>query len=71
VSDLDRPMRISLWAMIAHSSFIEGSHTTKNTASDYLSNEDNVEKVRETNRIESYFLTNELTSKNAAILNVM
>ncbi len=33
VSNLDRSMNRSLWAYIAHSSFIEGSHTTKNTAS--------------------------------------
>jgi hypothetical protein len=34
VSDLDRSMHISLWVKVAHSSFIEGSHTTKNTASE-------------------------------------
>ncbi len=33
VSDLDRSMHRSLWALVTHSSFIEGSHTTKNTAS--------------------------------------
>ncbi len=33
VSDLDRPMHILLWVQVAHSSFIEGSHMTKNTAS--------------------------------------
>jgi hypothetical protein len=32
VSDLDRSMHMSLWVWVAHSSFIEGSHTTKNTA---------------------------------------
>ncbi len=34
VSDLG--MHRSLWVLVAHSSFIEGSHTTKNTASDIL-----------------------------------
>ncbi len=33
VSDLDRSMHISLWVWVAHSSFIGGLHTTKNTAS--------------------------------------
>jgi hypothetical protein len=33
VSDLDRSMHRSQWLQVAHSSFIEGSHTTKNTAS--------------------------------------
>jgi hypothetical protein len=33
VSDQDRSMHISLWALVAHSSFIEGSHMAKNTAS--------------------------------------
>ncbi len=33
MSDLDRSMHRSLWVWVAHSSFIEGSHTTKNTAS--------------------------------------
>jgi hypothetical protein len=33
VSDLGRPMHRSLWVYVAHSSFIEVSHTTKNTAS--------------------------------------
>ncbi len=36
VSNLDRPMHRSLWVLVAHSSFIEGSHTTKNTASDLV-----------------------------------
>jgi hypothetical protein len=31
VSDLDRPMHRSLWVYVAHSSFIEDSHMTKNT----------------------------------------
>ncbi len=30
VSDLDRSMHRSLWVLVAHNSFIEGSHTTKN-----------------------------------------
>jgi hypothetical protein len=33
VSDLDRPMHRFLWVQVAHSMFIQGSHTTKNTAS--------------------------------------
>ncbi len=33
VSDLDRSMHRSLWDWVAQSSFIEGSHMTKNTAS--------------------------------------
>ena len=33
MSDLDRSLHVSLWVYVAHSSFIEGSHTTKNTAS--------------------------------------
>ncbi len=33
VSDLDRSMYRSLWIYVAHSSFTEGSHTTKNMAS--------------------------------------
>jgi hypothetical protein len=33
VSDLERPMHRPLWVWVAHSSFIEGSHMTKNTAS--------------------------------------
>ncbi len=33
VSDKDRSMHRSLWAQVAHSLFIEGSHVTKNTAS--------------------------------------
>ncbi len=33
VSDLDRSMHRSLWVLVAHSSFIEGCHMTKNTAS--------------------------------------
>jgi hypothetical protein len=36
VSNLDRSMHISLWVKVAHSSFIEGSHATKNTASGYF-----------------------------------
>ncbi len=31
VSDLDRSMHISLWILVAHSSFLEESHTTKNS----------------------------------------
>jgi hypothetical protein len=34
VSDLDRSMHISLWVKVAHNSFIEGSHMTKNMASE-------------------------------------
>jgi hypothetical protein len=37
VRDIDRSMHISLWVLVAHSSFIEGSQTTKNTASVVLS----------------------------------
>jgi hypothetical protein len=37
VSNHDRSMHRSLWAYVAHSSFIEGSHTTKNTASECAS----------------------------------
>ncbi len=33
VSDLDRPILISLWVLVTYSSFIEGPHMTKNTAS--------------------------------------
>jgi hypothetical protein len=33
VSNLDRPMHRSQWVLVAHSSFIEGSHATKNTSS--------------------------------------
>jgi hypothetical protein len=33
VSDLEWSMHRSLWVQVTHSSFIEGSHTTKNTAS--------------------------------------
>ncbi len=33
VSDLDRSMHRSLWIWVAHTSFIGGLHTTKNTAS--------------------------------------
>jgi hypothetical protein len=33
VSDLDRYMHRSLWVLVTHSSFIERSHMTKNTAS--------------------------------------
>ncbi len=33
VSDLDRSMHRSLWVWVTHSSFIEGSHTTKNMTS--------------------------------------
>ncbi len=33
MSNLDRKMHRSLWVLVAHSSFIEGSLTTKNTAS--------------------------------------
>ncbi len=33
ISDLDRSINISLWIWVAHSSFTEGSHMTKNTAS--------------------------------------
>jgi hypothetical protein len=36
VSDLDRSMHRSLWVLFSHSSFIEGLHTTKNTASVHL-----------------------------------
>ena len=36
VSDLDRPMHRSLWVQVTHSSFIEGSHMTKNTAPETL-----------------------------------
>ncbi len=36
VGDLDRSMHRSLWVMVAHSSFIEGSCMTKNTASGVL-----------------------------------
>ncbi len=31
VSDLDRSTHRSLWVQVAHNSFIEGSHMTKNT----------------------------------------
>ncbi len=34
VSDLDRSLHISLWVLVAHSLFIEGSQMTKNTASE-------------------------------------
>jgi len=30
LSDLDRSMNRSLWVQVAHRSFIEGSHVTKN-----------------------------------------
>ncbi len=33
VSNLDRSMHRSLWVWVAHGSFVEGSHTTKNMAS--------------------------------------
>jgi hypothetical protein len=33
MSNLDRSMHRSLWIWVTHSSFIEGSHMTKNTAS--------------------------------------
>jgi hypothetical protein len=33
MSNLNRSMHRSLWVSVAHSSFIEGSHTTKNIAS--------------------------------------
>jgi len=36
VSYLDRSMHISLWTSVAHNSFIEGSHTNKNTASESI-----------------------------------
>ncbi len=38
VSDLDRSMHRSLWVQVAHNSFIEGSHATKNTASENSGN---------------------------------
>jgi hypothetical protein len=34
VSEQDRSMHRSLWALVAYSSFIEGSHMTKNTDSE-------------------------------------
>jgi len=39
VSNLDRSMHRSLWAKVAHSSSIEGSQMTKNTASGLKSHE--------------------------------
>jgi hypothetical protein len=36
VSNLDKSMHRSLWVWVTHSSFIEGSHMTKNTATDIL-----------------------------------
>jgi hypothetical protein len=36
VSDLDRSINISLWVKVVHSSFTEGSHMTKNTASELV-----------------------------------
>jgi hypothetical protein len=36
VSNLDRPMHGSLWVWVTHSTFIEGLHMTKNTASDCI-----------------------------------
>jgi hypothetical protein len=36
VSDLDRSMYRSQWVQVANSSFIEGSHMTKNAASGTL-----------------------------------
>jgi len=33
MSDLDRSMNRSLWVKVAHNSFIEGLHTTKNMGS--------------------------------------
>jgi hypothetical protein len=36
VSNLDRSMHRSLWVLVAHSLFIEGSHMTKNTASGFF-----------------------------------
>jgi len=36
VSDLDRFMHRSLWVLVAHNSFIEGLHMTKNMASGYI-----------------------------------
>jgi hypothetical protein len=36
VSNLDRSVHRSLWVLVAHSSFIEGSLTTKNTASGHF-----------------------------------
>ncbi len=38
VSDLDRSMHRSLLVYVTHSLFIEGTHTTKNTASELLTN---------------------------------
>jgi len=35
VSNLDRSMNRLQWVLAAHGSFIEGSHTTKNTASGF------------------------------------
>ncbi len=35
VSDLDRSLHRSLWVQVTHSSFIEGSHMTKNMASSH------------------------------------
>ncbi len=35
MSNLDMSTHISLWVLVAHSSFIEGAHMTKNTASGF------------------------------------
>jgi len=35
VSDLEKSMLRSLWVLITHSSFMEGSHMTKNMASGF------------------------------------
>jgi hypothetical protein len=36
MSDPDRSRHISLWFLVAHSLFVEGSHMTKNMASGYV-----------------------------------
>ncbi len=38
VSDLDRSVHRSYWVQVAHRSFIEGSHMTKNMASVFIDN---------------------------------
>ncbi len=47
MSDLDRFMHRSLWVYVTQSSFIEGSHMTKNTAFAYFFVNDREKKINE------------------------
>jgi hypothetical protein len=67
VSNWNRSMNKSLWASVAHSSFMEGSHMTKNTAS-VLLNKMGIEKKYHNSSILSFSIKNSQSCKELLTL---